>query len=65
MSRETGCRQPLRQAAGYEDDEDDDEDLKFITFVICLDHVWTTVGPLVDHLLITFGALLDNRWTIV
>eukprot|EP00972_Heterocapsa_arctica_P034639 5100122-Heterocapsa_arctica.AAC.1 len=43
----------------FEDGEDDDdEDLKFITVGLHLDDCWTTFGPLLDHFRSTVGPLV-------
>eukprot|EP00972_Heterocapsa_arctica_P063163 9318729-Heterocapsa_arctica.AAC.1 len=57
----------------YQDDEDDEEDINFITFRqlfyhICimiafgslLDHFWITFGSLLEHCWITFGTLVEH-----
>eukprot|EP00972_Heterocapsa_arctica_P056557 8348503-Heterocapsa_arctica.AAC.1 len=46
----------------YEDDEDEEEDLKFVTVGSLLDHCWITVSPLLEHFWSTRGALMDRFW---
>eukprot|EP00972_Heterocapsa_arctica_P000527 76851-Heterocapsa_arctica.AAC.1 len=61
----SSCLNPSVWDTVEDDKDEDDEDLKFITFGTLLDHRGITVEALLEHLWMTFGLFVSTFGTLL